>query len=71
MKAPAVRFVRDTEVTVPDLAGWRHERMPKLPTSHRVEVVPDWICEILSPSTAGNDREIKMPPYAHYGVSYL
>jgi len=67
---PEVHFVYDTEVTVPDLAGWRRERMPYLPEGHRFEVVPDWICEILSPSTASKDREVKMPLYAHYSVPY-
>ncbi len=38
---PEVHFVRDVEVTVPDLAGWRRERMPYLPEGHRMEVVPD------------------------------
>jgi len=55
---------------VPDLAGWRRERVPYLPEDHRIEVVPDWICEILSLSTASKDREIKMPLYARYGVQY-
>jgi Uma2 family endonuclease len=67
---PEVHFVRDTEVAVPDLAGWRRERMPKVPEGHRFEVVPDWICEILSPSTASKDCEVKMPLYARYGVCY-
>jgi Uma2 family endonuclease len=67
---PELHFVRDTEVLVPDIAGWRRERMPSLPDGHRFEVVPDWICEILSPSTESKDREIKMPIYAHYGVAY-
>lgn len=67
---PEVHFVRDQEVAVPDLAGWRRERMPMPPAGHRFEVIPDWVCEILSPSTASKDREIKMPLYAHYGVSY-
>lgn len=40
------------------------------PGRHRYEVVPDWVCEVLSPSTASKDREIKMPIYAHYGVAY-
>lgn len=67
---PELHFVRDTEVDVPDLAGWRRQRMPHLPEGHRVTVVPDWICEILSPSTASIDREIKMPIYARFGVAY-
>mgnify|MGYP002397258695 CR=1 FL=1 len=67
---PEVHFVRDTEVSVPDIAGWRRERLPALPTGHRFEVVPDWVCEILSPSTASKDREVKLPLYAHYGVAH-
>ncbi|WP_133511131.1 Uma2 family endonuclease [Candidatus Thiosymbion oneisti] len=67
---PEVHFGRDVEVAVPDLAGWRRERMPILPTGHRVEVVPDWVCEILSLSTERKDRQDKMPLYARYGVRY-
>jgi|GEM_PF-3380936 len=44
--------------------------MPYLPDDQRFEVVPDWICEILSPSTASKDRAVKMPLYARYGVRY-
>jgi len=68
---PEIHFVRNVEVAVPDLAGWRRERMPYFPEDQRFEVVPDWICEILSPSTAGRDREIKMPLYAYYEVRYI
>ncbi len=68
---PEIHFVRDVEVVVPDLAGWRRERMPNPPRDHRVEVVPDWVCEILSPGTRSKDRELKMPLYAKYGVAYL
>ncbi|NJN46506.1 MAG: Uma2 family endonuclease [Candidatus Competibacteraceae bacterium] len=68
---PEVHFVRDTEVLVPDLAGWRRERMLHIPKDQRFEVVPDWVCEILSPSTAKKDRILKMPTYARYGVPYL
>jgi Uma2 family endonuclease len=67
---PEIHFITDREVAVPDLAGWRRERMPQIPEGHRFEIVPDWICEILSPSTASKDREVKMPIYAHYGVAY-
>ena len=65
---PELHFVRDTEIVVPDLAGWRRERMPGVPDDQRFEVVPDWICEALSPSTASRDREVTMPLYARYGV---
>jgi Uma2 family endonuclease len=68
---PEVHFVRDTEVLVPDLAGWRRERMPALPGDHRFEVVPDWVCEILSPSTQKNDRVLKKKAYARHGVGFL
>jgi Uma2 family endonuclease len=67
---PEVHFRRDREVLVPDLVGWRRERLPELPDDQRFEVVPDWVCEVLSPSTASNDREVKMPVYARYGVGH-
>ena len=47
---PELHFIRDTEVVVPDLVGWHRERMPNLPDDHRFDIVPDWVCEILSPS---------------------
>jgi Uma2 family endonuclease len=67
---PELHFVRDVEVLVPDLAGWRRERMPEVPSDQRFDVVPDWICEVLSPGTRSRDREIKMPIYGRYGVAY-
>lgn len=67
---PEVHFVRDVEVCAPDIAGWRRKNMPQIPKDHRFEIVPDWVCEILSPSTESKDRKIKMPIYAHYGVGY-
>jgi len=67
---PEVHFVLDQEVLVPDIAGWRQIRMPNPPHGHKVEVIPDWVCEIFSPSTKSKDREEKMPIYAHYGMSY-
>ena len=68
---PEVHFVVDTEVTVPDLAGWRRERLPEIPRGHRFTVPPDWICEVLSPGTARTDRIDKMPLYASFGVEFL
>ncbi|WP_295393470.1 Uma2 family endonuclease [uncultured Thiodictyon sp.] len=67
---PELHFIRDAEVDVPDLAGWRRERMPRPTLGHRIEVVSDWVCEILSPSAERKDRTIKMPIYARFGVDY-
>ncbi len=60
-----------SDILVPDLAGWRRERMPELPETAGFELAPDWVCEILSPSTLSKDRALKMPKYARYGVSWL
>jgi Uma2 family endonuclease len=67
---PEIHFRRNAEVLVPDIAAWRRERLPELPEDQRFEVVPDWVCEVLSPTTANTDRELKMRIYAHYGVPY-
>ena len=56
---------------VPDVAGWLKQRLPQLPTDRSIMVVPDWICEILSPSTRGYDQRIKRPFYARIGVPHL
>ena len=58
------------DVLVPDLAGWRRARMPELPDAAAFELAPDWICEVLSPSTAAVDRSEKMPIYAREGVAH-
>jgi len=57
-------------VFVPDLAGWRRERMPKLPETAWFELAPDWVAEVLSPATACKDRVLKMPLYAEFGIKY-
>lgn len=59
------------DVLVPDLSGWRVERLPALPVAPAIEVVPDWLCEILSPRTARLDRIRKMDRYAHHGVRHV
>src|SRR5438445_12885672 len=46
---------------VPDLGGWRRERMPALPENEPIRAVPDWVCEILSPRTRRSDQLIKKP----------
>ena len=56
---------------VPDLAGWRRERMPIYPDSAVFDVAPDWICEVQSPSTARLDRVEKLPVYAKHGVRHV
>ena len=61
----------DGEIMVPDLAGWRRERMPELPETAWFETAPDWVCEVLSPRTARDDRVTKMPLYAKFGVGHL
>ncbi len=58
------------DVLVPDLAGWRRERMPVFPDVAACELAPDWGCEILSPGTAKLDRTIKLPIYARERVSH-
>ncbi|MGH7281852.1 MAG: Uma2 family endonuclease [Polyangiaceae bacterium] len=60
------------DVVVPDLAGWRRERMPRLPMEAAAfELAPDWACEVLSASTEAIDRAEKMPIYAREKVSHL
>ncbi|HEX3580196.1 MAG TPA: Uma2 family endonuclease [Thermoanaerobaculia bacterium] len=58
------------DVLVPDIAGWRRERMPEVPRTHIFSVAPDWICEVLSPSTIRIDRAKKMRIYAEHDVTY-
>lgn len=56
---------------VPDLAGWRAERMPTLPETAFFELAPDWVCEVLSRSTETVDRNEKLPLYAASGVQHV
>jgi Uma2 family endonuclease len=59
-------------VAVPDLGGWRRERLPKVAVEKAyIEVAPDWVCEVLSPSTEKYDRGDKRTIYATYGVEFL
>ena len=66
---PELHFGR--QVLVPDLAGWRRERMPKLPETAWFETVPDWVCEVLSPSTGLVDRTRKLRIYGEQKVPWL
>src|SRR5262245_8857490 len=58
-------------IAVPDVAGWRHERLPQLPETAWIETPPDWIWEILSPSTERYDRGDKRIIYAEAGVPHV
>lgn len=57
------------QVLVPNLAGWRGERLPTLPRTAWFALPPDWVCEVLSASTARIDRTEKLPVFAEYGVA--
>lgn len=67
---PGIELPRSAEVA-PDLAGWRRERLKPPPRNEPIRVVPDWICEVLSPSNRSYDRQIKFPYYARIGVAHL
>ena len=60
-----------SDVVVPDLAGWRSERLTSEPTEPFITVAPDWVCEVLSPSTARLDRGPKRRTYLGAEVGYL
>ncbi len=59
------------DVLVPDLGGWRRQRMPEMPHVAAFELAPDWVCEVLSPSTRKLDRAEKLPVYARERVQYV
>lgn len=61
----------DGDVLVPDLAGWRRERLTEMPEGRGIALPPDWLCEVVSPSSERFDRQLKMPRYARAGVGYL
>lgn len=66
---PELHFGDD--VLVPNLAAWRHERMPTIPNVPAFTLAPDWVCEVISPSTGRIDRGRKMGIYAREGVAHL
>ena len=59
------------DILVPDLAGWRRERMPDLPDTAYFTLAPDWVCEVLSASTRRLDLHGKRRVYAREGVAHL
>lgn len=66
---PELHFGAD--VLVPDLAGWRRPRLPSPPTGAAFTIAPDWVCEVLSPSTASFDRVRKLAVYGRESVRWV
>lgn len=61
---------KDGHVLVPDIAGWRAENWV-MPETAYFEIVPDWVCEVLSPSTESKDRVLKSELYLEWGVAHM
>jgi Uma2 family endonuclease len=66
---PELHLGRD--ILVPDLGGWRRERLPIVPRDAYFTLPPDWVCEVLSRSTGALDRAVKLPIYARAGVRHV
>ncbi|MEX1367286.1 MAG: Uma2 family endonuclease [Nannocystaceae bacterium] len=68
---PELHLGGEPDILVPDLAGWRRERLADLPDDARwTSIAPDWICEVLSPSTQAIDRAEKMEIYLRERVGH-
>jgi hypothetical protein len=65
---PELHFGAD--ILVPDLAGWRRERLAAVPDAPYATLPPDWVCELLSPATEDIDRTKKLAIYARERVRY-
>lgn len=65
--------VPESEVAVPDLSGWRRERMPHRPTAPAITLPPDWVCEVLSPGPRNvrRDRMLKGDLYHRAGIPWM
>ena len=68
MTEPELHF--GEAVVVPDVAAWRRERLPGIPDRPWLDLAPDWVCEVLSPSTVRIDRGRKLKVYAEAGVAH-
>ncbi|MFO0614853.1 MAG: Uma2 family endonuclease [Polyangiaceae bacterium] len=60
-----------SDILVPDMGGWRRERMPSLPDAPFISLSPDWVCEVLSRSTETRDRTIKLDIYRRERVQHV
>ena len=66
---PELHLAQD--IVVPDLAGWRRERLPEIPAEAFLRLAPDWACEVLSPATETVDRVTKLAIYARESVGHV
>lgn len=66
---PELHLIDD--VLVPDIAGWRRVRLPELPDAAYLTLAPDWVCEVISPSTSSVDRTDKRAIYRRERVGHL
>jgi Uma2 family endonuclease len=62
--------LEEHEVYLPDIAGWRRERVPERPSGRALRIRPDWVCEILSPSNADHDLVRKLRVYQRCAVPH-
>lgn len=58
------------DIVRPDASGWRRPRLPDPWNERPIEVVPDWVCEVISPTSAAHDRVTKRALYAAHGVPF-
>jgi Uma2 family endonuclease len=66
---PELHLGRD--IVVPDIAGWRTERIDFTAETVGITTAPDWVCEVLSPTTEKLDRGPKRAIYGAAGVGHL
>lgn len=66
---PEVHLAQD--IVVPDLAGWRRERLSLIPAAAFMTLAPDWVCEVVSPATETLDRVKKLAIYAREAVGHV
>jgi Uma2 family endonuclease len=68
---PELHLGSKPDKLVPDVAGWRRERLPEIPDAAAITIAPDWVCEVLSDRTRRIDRGKKQRIYAREGVKHL